>query len=67
MKTITQINKEIEVGAEVLQIQNKLVHNYDTTNLELSEIHSIKSVYAACRSELLNFIKASEQEAKTIS
>ena len=47
-------------------MRNKLVHNYDTTNLELGEIHSIKSVYAVCRSELLNFIKASEQKAKTI-
>ena len=47
-------------------MRNKLVHNYDTTNLELGEIHSIKSVYAVCRSELLNFIKVSEQKAKTI-
>ena len=47
-------------------MRNKLVHNYDTTNLELSEIHSIKSVYAVSRSELLNFIKVSEEKAKTI-
>lgn len=48
-------------------MRNKLVHNYDTTNLELSEMNSIKSVYASCRSELLSFIKMSDQKGTNIT